>query len=57
MHRAALKLFMKPIHENDYYGIFQTGLLIALEVLGIKQAQLAGVCEISEGYLSKLRGA
>ncbi|MBL7808014.1 MAG: hypothetical protein JNN28_09380 [Saprospiraceae bacterium] len=47
---------MKPIHEKDYYGIFQTGLLIALEVLGIKQAQLAVVCEISEGYLSKLKG-
>lgn len=47
---------MKPIRENDYYGIFQTGLLLALEVLGVKQAQLARVCEISEGYLSKLKG-
>ncbi len=34
---------MKPIGQNDYYGIFQTGLLVASEELGIKQAHLASV--------------
>lgn len=47
---------MKPIGQNDYYGIFQTGLLIASEELGLKQAYLADVCGLSKSYLSKLKG-
>lgn len=47
---------MKPIGQNDYYGIFQTGLLVASEALGLKQAHLADVCGVSKSYLSKLKG-
>lgn len=47
---------MEPIPRNDYYSMFQTGLLIALEKLRVKQAQVADVCGISKGYLSKLKG-
>ncbi len=47
---------MEPIRQNDYYAIFQTGLLIAVEELGVKQTHLAAVCGVSKGYLSKLKG-